>query len=70
MIASYGYDSDSHLASITYGTGGSCTSPPNNLGNLTYTYDAAGRATAKGGSLQSVALPVNVSGNRFNADNE
>jgi len=56
--------------SITYGTGGSGAAPPNNLGTLTYTYDADGRVTAKGGSLASVTLPANVSGNTFNADNE
>ena len=70
VIASYAYDSDSHVTSITYGTGGSCAIPPSNLGNLTYSFDAAGRVTADGGSLASVTLPANVSGNTFNADNE
>jgi len=70
VIASYGYDTDSHVTSITYGTGGSCSAPPSNLGNLTYTYDAAGRVMAKAGSLATVTLPANVSGNTFNADNE
>ena len=73
MIATYGYDNDSRVTSITYGTGGSCSSPPSNLGNLTYTYDSAGRRTATAGSLAAVTLPANVSGGSktaYNADNE
>jgi uncharacterized protein RhaS with RHS repeats len=40
------------------------------LGNLNYNYDADGRVISKGGSLGSIVLPANVSGNTFNADNE
>ncbi len=58
----YGYDKDSRVTSITYGTGGSCSSPPSNLGNLTYTYDSDGRRTATAGSLAAVTLPANVTG--------
>ncbi len=69
VIASYGYDSDSRVTSLTYGTGGSCSSPPSNLGNLSYSYDTDGRMTAKTGSLASTGMPSAVSGNTFNADN-
>jgi RHS repeat-associated protein len=69
VIATYGYDHDSRVTSITYGTGGSCSSPPSNLGNLTYTYDADGRRTAVGGSLAVVNLPNNVTSPSYNADN-
>jgi YD repeat-containing protein len=72
VIATYGYDKDSRVISITYGTGGSCSSPPSNLGNLTYTYDSDGRRTATAGSLAAVTLPANVTGGAstvYNADN-
>ncbi|MGH8277257.1 MAG: RHS repeat-associated core domain-containing protein, partial [Steroidobacteraceae bacterium] len=39
------------------------------MGNLTYTYDGAGRQTSVGGSLAAVTLPAAVSGNSFNTDN-
>jgi len=60
------------VTSITYGTGGSCASPPSNLGNLTYAYDANGRRTSTAGSLGAVTLPANVAGGSstaYNADN-
>ncbi len=72
-IATYGYDNDSRVISITYGTNGSCSNPPSNLGNLTYSYDADGRRTATAGSLATVILPANVAGGTsttYNADNE
>ena len=72
VVASYVYDNDSRVTSITYGTGGSCASPPSNLGNLTYTYDADGRRTVTAGSLAAVTLPANVAGGTgtaYNADN-
>ena len=70
VIVSYGYDADSRISSITYGTGGSCASPPSNLGNLTYTYDADGRIIGKGGSLAAVNLPSAVTGNPINNANQ
>ena len=39
VVVSYSYDNDSHLTGITYQLGS------NPLGNLTYTYDQAGRRT-------------------------
>lgn len=71
VVASYGY-ADSRVTSITYGTDGSCASPPSNLGNLTYVYDAKGRRTSTAGSLGAVTLPANVAGGTstaYNADN-
>ena len=71
VVATYSYDKDSRVTSLVYGTGGSCCSPPNNLGNLTYSYDADGRRTATAGSLAAVTLPANVTGTTsYNADNE
>jgi len=70
VIATYGYDNDSRVTSITYGTGGSCSSPPSDLGNPTYSYDADGRRTGTAGSLTAVTLPANVTGTTsYNADN-
>jgi RHS repeat-associated protein len=51
----------SRLKSLTYGTGGSCTSPPGNLGNLAYTYDAVGQRTQLTGSgsiYPGISLPA------------
>ncbi|MGO9265479.1 MAG: RHS repeat-associated core domain-containing protein [Candidatus Binataceae bacterium] len=70
VIATYGYDADSRLISMTYGTGGNCASAPSNLGTLTYAYDADGRRTAKGGTLATGGLPAAVAGTSYNADNE
>jgi RHS repeat-associated protein len=73
VTESYGYDNASRVTSIAYGSGGNCSSPPSNLGNLTYTYDTAGRRLSMGGSLAAVTLPANVaggSGTTYNADNE
>ncbi len=44
--------------------------PPNNLGALTYSYDADGRRTAKGGTLATGSLPTAVAGTSYNANNE
>jgi hypothetical protein len=72
VIASYGYDTDSRVTAINYGTGGGCWSPPTNLGTLSYTFDATGRRTAISGTQAAVNLPANVAGTgvTYNADNE
>jgi YD repeat-containing protein len=70
VIVTYGYDSDSRVTSLTYGTGGSCTSPPNNLGTLTYTYDADNRIVGTGGSLAAVNLPGVLSSATYRATNQ
>lgn len=72
VVASYGYDNDSRVTALTYGTGGNCSSPPSNLGNLTYSYDTDGRRVATAGSLAAVTLPANLTGGTstvYNADN-
>ena len=63
VTVAYGYDSDSHVTGLTYTAGST------QLGNLSYTYDAAGRRNSSGGSLAAVNLPAAISGNTFNADN-
>ncbi len=64
VTVAYSYDTDSRVIGLTYSAGST------NLGNLVYSYDADGRRTSMGGSLASVSLPANVSGNTFNAANE
>jgi hypothetical protein len=65
VFATYGYDADSRVTSITYGysTSGSCSNPPTNLGNLTYTYDADSRIIGVGGSLAALNLPPPTTSN-------
>jgi RHS repeat-associated protein len=60
----YAYDHDSRITGMTWTLG---ASP---VGNLTYSYDADGGVTSKGGSLALVSLPNATTGNTFNADNE
>ncbi len=55
----YGYDRDSHVTSLTYGS----------LGNLTYGYNADGRRTSMGGSLAKTNIPVAISSITYNPDN-
>ena len=52
IVVTYGYDAASHLTSLSYASGGT------SLGNLVYTYDAAGRRTSIGGSLARTNLPA------------
>jgi YD repeat-containing protein len=47
VTVTYGYDADSRLTSISYGS----------LGGLTYAYDADGRRVDVGGSLAATNLP-------------
>jgi RHS repeat-associated protein len=60
-----------------YGTSGSCGSPPNcnttpptNLGTLSYAYDADSGIAGKGGSLAAVNLPSAVSNNTYSHRNQ
>jgi RHS repeat-associated protein len=64
MPSSDGYDADSRVGQISYAANGT------SLGNLTYSYDADGRITGKGGSLAAVNLPSSVSGNLYNVANQ
>lgn len=70
VIVTYGYDSGSRVTSLTYGTGGSCTSPPNNLGTLTYIYDADNRIVGNGGNLAAVNLPPALSSATYRTTNQ
>ena len=60
----YSYDNGSELTAINYTLG------QNNLGNLTYAYDLAGRRTSMGGSLAAVNLPNAISTTAYNAANQ
>jgi RHS repeat-associated protein len=59
----YGFDNASQLTSIDYSTGGG------SLGNLTYSYDTAGRRTKIGGSFAQIALPTAFSSSTVNNAN-
>lgn len=64
VIMSYSYDNASQLTGINHTLG------QNSLGDLTYTYDLAGRRTSMGGSLAQVNLPNAVSTTAYDAANE
>jgi RHS repeat-associated protein len=64
VVTSYGYDNAGQITSITYVKGGTA------IGDLTYTYDGAGRRTAVGGSLAAVDLPSAVTSVSINANNQ
>ncbi len=70
VIVGYGYNAGSHVTSITYGTGGSCSNPPSNIGNLSYSYDADSRRISMGGSLAAVNLPSTVSSATYGKANQ
>ena len=64
MVMTHSYDDASELAGITYQLGGST------LGNLTYSYDLAGRRSGLGGSYARTGLPLPVSSAVYNANNQ
>jgi RHS repeat-associated protein len=64
IVVSYGYDQASELMGLNYSLGG------NTLGNLSYSYDLAGRRTSVGGSFASTGIPLPVSTTAYNAANE
>jgi YD repeat-containing protein len=64
VVMSYSYDNASQLSGLTYTLG------TNTLGNLTYTYDLAGRRTSMGGSYAAANLPQPVSLTAYDAANE
>ncbi len=64
VAMSYSYDNASQLSGLTYTLG------TNTLGNLTYTYDLAGRRTSMGGSYAAANLPQPVSLTAYDAANE
>jgi RHS repeat-associated protein len=65
IVGTYGYDNANELLSITY-TKGATT-----VGDLTYSYDTAGRIATRGGSLFKSALPAATTAAAvYNADNQ
>jgi RHS repeat-associated protein len=64
IVTSYGYDNASELTGLTYMLG------QNTLGNLTYSYDLAGRRTSVGGSYAATGLPNAISTTAYDAANE
>ncbi len=65
ILGTYAYDDASQLTSLTYEHDGGGT-----VGDLTYTYDRAGRRTTVAGSLARTALPPGMSGATYNANNQ
>jgi RHS repeat-associated protein len=64
VAIAYGYDDANQLTSIMY-TKGATT-----IGDLAYTYDAAGRRTSVSGSLAATDLPAAVASAVYNANNQ
>ncbi|HKT05465.1 MAG TPA: DUF6531 domain-containing protein, partial [Rugosimonospora sp.] len=64
LVTSYGYDAAGQLRSLAYANG------TTGLGDLAYTYDAAGRRTTMSGSYARTALPDPVAGAGYDAANE
>jgi RHS repeat-associated protein len=59
LAVTYGYNRDSHVTSLSYGS----------LGTLTYGYDADGRRVSVSGSLASLPAPQPTQSFSFNPDN-
>jgi RHS repeat-associated protein len=64
IVVEYGYDDDSRLTSLTYKQGG------NTLGDLTYTYDAAGQRTGVGGTWARTGLPAALASATYDDANQ
>ena len=64
IAINYGFDAASQLTGITYRKGGTT------LGDLTYTYDNAGRRIGIGGSFARTEVPGGVAATSYNADNQ
>ena len=64
VVVAYGYDNDSRVNSMSYQLGTTV------LGNLTYTYNAAGRRTQVGGGLATTSLPSAMSSAVYDVNNE
>ncbi len=63
IVATHGYDAANQVTSITYTLGQST------LGDLTYSYDAAGNRTSVGGSLARTGLPTALASATYDAAN-
>jgi RHS repeat-associated protein len=64
ITVSYGYDGANQVTSIAYRD-----SANNLLGDLTYTYDNAGRRTAVGGAFARTGLPDAITSAAYDANN-
>jgi RHS repeat-associated protein len=64
VTTGYNYDAASQLLGINYQLGNTL------LGNLTYSYDLAGRPTAMGGSFARTGLPAALAGADYNANTQ
>ncbi|MGH9410199.1 MAG: RHS repeat domain-containing protein [Vicinamibacterales bacterium] len=64
IVTEYGYDTASHLTSLTF----KLWDTP--LGDLAYSYDAAGERTSVGGSWARANLPAALSSATYDADNQ
>ena len=64
VTTQYGYDSASRLTSLTYALGAAT------LGDLQYTYDAAGNRRQVGGAWARTGLPQPLTGASYNANNQ
>jgi RHS repeat-associated protein len=64
VLLTYGYDNANELTGLTYSAGSTT------VGTLTYSYDAAGRISNRGGTLDATNLPAAVSTTGLNAANQ
>ncbi len=64
VTAQYAYDAAGHVTGITYQLGGTT------LGSLSYSYNADGKITQKGGSFAATNLPNAFSSASYNANNQ
>lgn len=64
IVGTYTFDHASHLTSLTYAKGSTT------VGDLTYTYDEAGRRTSVGGNLSNRELPLAIGSASYDAANE
>jgi RHS repeat-associated protein len=63
IVATYGYDNANQLTSLSYALG------QTTLGDLTYTYDAAGQRISVGGSWARTGLPSSLTSATYDAAN-
>ena len=64
ILVEYGYDDDSRLTGLTYKQGSTT------LGDLSYTYDAAGQRTAVGGTWARTSLPAALASATYDDANQ
>lgn len=66
LVGTYAYDNANELLTITYANTGGTT-----IGDLSYTYDSAGRVSSRGGSLFKSVLPTATTATAaYNQDNQ